>query len=170
MENWLFMIAVLIVSLLIVFHGFVLLTVPDKYIPSPQWGPPKIELLRKQPLEFGKRILGFCIVSVGVWFFMRPVLSWMLHPTPGAISSGDSPLPPGMPRWDLLGLGIFTIAWVCYLILWPERSVRLMFSADPKRLDDKITLRLWTIRARLFAAVGLVFFALLLGDFIVSLR
>jgi hypothetical protein len=169
-ESWIFMAAFLVVSLLVVFHGLVLLTLPELYIPTYDWGrPAKLELLRKPSLDFGKRSVGFCGVAFGAWMAWH-ALSWMFHPTASRISWGNSPFPPGTPRWELLAFGVFAFGGGCYLVLRPGRLVRGMFSAKPQELQNPITLRLWTLHARLFGAVMLLFSALLLSQFAASLR
>ncbi len=171
LENWVFMVGLLLVSFLFAFHGIVLLIAPDKYLPTYEWGrPAKIELLRKRPLDLRKRFAGLCLAAVIVWVFMLPTITWMLHPKPGTISGGESPLPRGMARWDLLAVGIFAVVSGCYLMVRPEGSIRLMFSANLKKLEEKSTLKLWTIYIQVAALFFLLWSLLPLNKFIKSLR
>src|ERR1700684_3869528 len=69
--------------------------------------------------------LSFTITSVGIFF--GPVLTWTLHPVMGKVNSGQSPLPEGMERWGLLGLGLFILGCGSFLLIHPKKSVELMF-------------------------------------------
>lgn len=169
-ESWTFMAALFLVSLLFGFHGLALLIVPDKYPPMVRWGQPaKIELLQNRPLGLGKRLAGPCLAAFIGWFFTRPAVSWMLHPKLFPVSLGSSPLPPGMPRWDLLLLGLFLVGCGLFLVARPGRLARALFSADRSCLQDKPTLILWTIYGQLFGVACVLMSALIFGDFVSSL-
>ncbi len=143
LESWVFMVALLLVSTLFLFHGLVLLIAPHKYLPQYEWGnPSKLELRRKPPLYMGRRFAGLCIAVLVAKMFVRPAIHWILHPAPATVSWGESLLPRGMVRWDLLALGILAIGIGYYLVRRPETSVRLMFTADEGKLSDKSTRRL----------------------------
>jgi hypothetical protein len=45
----------------------------------------------------------------------------------GKVNSGQSPLPEGMERWGLLGLGLFILGCGSFLLIHPKKSVELMF-------------------------------------------
>ncbi|HWF39218.1 MAG TPA: hypothetical protein VG322_11900 [Candidatus Acidoferrales bacterium] len=134
LENWIFMTGFLGFSLMGLFHGCVLLFAPDRYIPSHNWGRSNLRLARKPPFEFGKRFGGLILSAAIVGIFMRPAILWMMHPVASEISGGESPLPRGVARWDLLG--ITTIALLCGFLLLtrPEQSVGLLFAADKTKL------------------------------------
>jgi hypothetical protein len=104
------------------------------------------------------------------WYFMRPAISWMLHPVSSKLSSGESPLSPGMARWDLLGLTIFVLVCGFLLLTRPEKSVELMFAADKSKLQDKTTLRLWVFYVQASGILFMTWSLLPAADFIRSLR
>src|SRR5271154_1281284 len=106
LESWIVMAGAFIISLMGLFHGFILLFAPGRYRPLYSWGESSLTLARKPPFEFGKRLGGLVLSGAIVGIFMRPVILWMLHPTPQGFSFGESPLPLGMARWDLLGVAI----------------------------------------------------------------
>lgn len=169
-ESWTFMAALFFGSLLFGFHGLVLLIAPDKYPPAVQWGrPAKLELLQKQPLDLGKRLAGLCLAAFIGWFFTRPAVLWMYRPKPITIYGGSSPLPPGMPRWDLLLMGLFSVGCGLFLVARPERLARALFRAGRSCLQDKPTLILWTIYSQLFGVLCLLMSALIFRDFAASL-
>ena len=86
MESWIFRAAILLVSLLFVFHAGVLLIVPDKYLPTSSWGQSGLTLVRKPPSQFGKRIIGLFGGALILWWFTIPsISSWMLHSQPMAL-------------------------------------------------------------------------------------
>ncbi len=132
--------------------------------------PPRLMLSRKPPLYWSRRFAGLCLTAAIAWVFVRRAISWILHPTLTPISSGSSPLPRGMARWDLLGLGLALIVLSIYLILRPEGSVRLMFSADQEKLRDRITLAIWTSYVRVGGTFGVLFSLMALGEFVASLK
>jgi len=168
--NWVFMTGLLLASLLFIFHGCVLLFAPDRYLPIYGWGSGEFRLVRKPPIQLGKRFLGLCLSVAIIWIFTVPAVSWMLHPRPSTITYGESPLPRGVARWDLLILSAFVVTCSYFLLTRAERSVALMFAADKSRLQDKTTLRLWTIYVQLAALFFLVWSLLPLSQFVVSLR
>jgi hypothetical protein len=170
LENWIFMTGFLGFSLIFLFHGCILLIAPDRYIPSYTWGQPNLVLVRKRPFELGKRFLGLFFSGLAVWVFARPAIIWMLHPTKREISWGPSPLPQGMARWDMLGLALFALVCGYFLFTRPEKSVELMFTADRTKLNDKTTLRLWTLETQVFAFLFMVWSLLPMADFVRSLR
>ena len=170
LENWVFMTAFLGFSLIFLFHGCILLFAPDRYLPSYTWGQPDLILVRKRPFEFGKRFLGLCLSGISLLVFARPAITWMLHPTKSEITSGTSPLPQGMARWDMLGFGVFALVCGYFLFTRPEKSVEWMFTADRTKLEDKTTPRLWTLETQAFALLLMVWSLLPLADFIRSRR
>ena len=167
LETWIFMSGFLIVSLLALFHGLVLMIAPDKSIPVPNWGPRRIELFRKPPLDLGKRFAGLCWTLLVSGVFIRPVILWMIHPTPGTASLEDSPV---VVRWDFLGLGVFALAAGIYLLRRPDGPVRHMFAADATKLKDRATLRLWTLYTQAAGVFCVLFSVLILNQFLRSLR
>ena len=170
LENWVFMTGLLLASLLFAFHGCVLLFAPDRYLPMYSWRPGELRLVPKPPIYLGKRFAGLCLALAVICIFTVPAISWMLHPRPGTITSGESPLPRGVARWDLLILSAFVITSGYFLFTRPENSVELLFSADKSKLQDKTTLRLWTIYVQSAALFFLVWSLLPLSNFILSLR
>jgi hypothetical protein len=170
LENRIFGAALFLASLLFIFHGCILLFAPNRYLPIASWGEPTIKLVRKPPLEFGKRFAGLCL-SVGVFlFFTLPGFSIVLHPKAGRVSLGQSPLHAGSARWDLLGVGIFALVCGYLLLLRPERSVEMMFLSEQEKLEDATTRRLWKLHVQMAGSFFLVWFLLPLGAFISSLR
>lgn len=170
LEDWVFMTAVLMGSLLFIFHGCVLLLAPGRYLPLYSLGQTELKFARKPPLELGKRVLGLCFSTAILWLFTRPAILWMLHPTAVKISSGNSASPHGIARWGLLALSIFLVLCSYYLMTQPEKSVELLFAADKSKLKDKSTLRLWTIYVQLGGFFSIVWALFSLSDFIKSLR
>ena len=147
LETWVFMTAFLGFCLIGLVHGCVLLFAPDKYIPN-YWDQPSLRLACKPPLQLGKRFLGLSLTVMIVWIFLRPVLTWMLHPVKRELISGEPPLPAGMMRWDMLGIALFALACGYFFFTRPKRAVELMFTADRGKLQDKTTLRLWTLETQ----------------------
>lgn len=170
LENWVFMTAFLGWSLIALFHGCVLLFIPDRYLPAYSWGNPELKLARKPPFELGKRFFGLCLSGMILIVFVRPVAAWMLHPNGGKISGGASPSPRGVARWDMLGLALFALACGYWLLARPEKSVRAMFSTDRNRLEDKITLRLWTAYVQVSGLLFMLWFLIPMAEFIRSFR
>jgi hypothetical protein len=169
LETWVFMTAFLGFCLIALFHGCVLLFAPDRYIPN-HWDQPSLRLVRKPPLQLGKRFSGMCLTVMIVWIFLRPVVTWMLHPVKRELISNQSPLPEGMARWDMLGITLF--AWVCgyFLFTRSKRSVELMFSADRSKLQDKTTFRLWMLEVQAAGLLFVVWSLIPMAEFIESLR
>jgi hypothetical protein len=145
LENRIFGAALFLASLLFLFHGCVLAFAPNRYLPLGSWGEPTIKLVRKPPREIGKRVFGLCLSLAILFIFTLPGLLMTLHPEGGSISFGNSPLPHGMARWDMLGLGLFAVVCGYLLLLKPERSVEMLFSTDKSKLEDKATRMLWKI-------------------------
>ena len=170
LEQWVFMIALLMVSLLFLFHGCILLFSPDRYIPSYTWGQSSLKFSPKPSRQIGKRFIGLVMSAAIIWFFTRPSISWILHPKQGNISLGESPFSRTLVRWDLLGVTIFAIGAGYLLFTRAEKSVETMFAADRDRLRDRITFRLWTIYIQVAAFSIMVLSLLPLADFIRSLR
>jgi hypothetical protein len=170
LENWIFATGVLIASLVFLFHGCILLFAPGKYLPVYGWGVSGLRLARKPTFEFGKRFVGLVLSGAIVFFFMRPAILWMVHPKPGEVSWGESPLPHGVARWDLLGVAIVFLLCGAFLLSRPEKSVELMFAADKSKLQDKVTLRLWTLYVQTTALFLMVWSLLPAADFIKSFR
>ena len=170
LENWVFMVGFLMASLIGLFHGCILLFAPSRYLPRYNWGESSLTLVRKPPFEFGKRFGGLVLSGAILAIFMRPVFLWMLHPKPGEISSGHSLLPHGVARWDLLGLAIFAVVCGFLLLMRPEKSVELMFTADKNKLQDKVTLHLWTLYVQTSALFFLLWSLLPAAAFIKSLH
>jgi hypothetical protein len=170
LENWVLMTAFLIGSLLGLFHGCVLIFAPERYLPVSSYGESSLRLVQKAPFEFGKRLLGLAFSVIIVAIFVRPAVLWMLHPKLDVVSSETSPLPVGMARWDLLGVAIFAVIVGYLLLTRSEKAVELMFAADKARLQDKVTLRLWTVYVQLFGLVAMIWALLPAADFVKSLR
>ncbi len=134
------------------------------------WGQAELKLVRKPPLGLRKRVIGLCLSVAILWVFTLPAISWMLHPKVDKISWGESPLPRGMPRWDLLALSVFVVTCSCFLMTRPDKSVELLFAADKSKLEDKTTLRHWTIYVQVGALFFLVWSLLPISQFIRSLQ
>ncbi len=86
------------------------------------------------------------------------------------ISWGNSPLPRGSARWDMLGLGLFSLMFGYLLLFRPQRSVEMMFSADKSKLQDATTRKLWTLYVQLGGTYMLVWSLLPMNEFAKSLR
>jgi len=170
LDSWVFRIALLLLSLLFLFHGCVLLFCPNRYIPSRGWGQGSLRLVRKPPLQIGKRFGGLCLSGAIIWFVTLPTISWILHPKPQGVSSGESPVPRMMVRWDLLVVAIFAIACGYLLFMRTQKSVESLFAADTDMLQDKTTFRLWTTYLQATALFLVVWSLLPLSDFIKSLH
>lgn len=170
LENWIFMTGFLMASLIFLFHGCILLFAPSRYLPLYNWGENSLTLARKPPFELRKRFGGLVLSGAIVGIFMRPVILWMLHPESGELSWGESPLPHGVARWDLLGLAVFAVVCGFLLFMRPEKSVELMFTSDKSKLQDKVTRRLWTLYVQVSAILFLLWSLLPAADFIKSLH
>jgi hypothetical protein len=170
LEDRIFGSALVLVSLLLIFHGCILLFAPERYLPLGTWGEPTIRLVRKPPFDFWKRLVGLC-PSVAVFLvFTFPGFSMILYPKAGSLSFGNSPLPQGSVRWDLLGFGLFALVCGYLLILRPQRSVEMMFTSDRSKLEDKTTQKLWKLYVQVFGSSCLVLSLLPFSQFIKSLR
>jgi len=97
-ESWVFATGFLGFALLGLFHAVILLSAPGRYIPAYEWNRPSLTLVRKTPLELGKRFAGLLLSAMIWWISVRPTVERMLHPLSGEITSGESPLPRGMAR------------------------------------------------------------------------
>lgn len=170
LEDRLFGAALCLGSLLFIFHGCVLLFAPDRYLPLGSWGEPTIKLVREPPREIGKRVFGLCLSLAILFIFLLPGLLMLLHPEGKGVSFGNSPLPRGMARWDMLGLGLFALLCGYLLLLKPERSVEMLFSTDKSKLEDMTTRRLWKTYVQLGGCCCLVWSLLPFSAFIGSLR
>ncbi len=169
LEERIFGLALVLASLLFIFHGGVLLLAPGRYLPMGAWGDSTLKLVRRPPFEFWKRLAGLCLSVAVFMIFMLPGFSMILHPKPGNLSFGNSPLPRGSVRWDLLGFGLFSLGWGYFLILRAGRSVEMMFSYDKKKLEDKTTRELWKLSVLVFGSFCLVWSLFPLSQFIKSL-
>jgi hypothetical protein len=152
------------------FFGCMLLIAPDRCPVRYNWGQPSVKLVRKRPLELGKRFLGLCLSVVILFLFLPHIIPWFLHPVRGELSLGRSPFPSGAARWDQLTFGLFGLTAGYYLLARPAKSVELMFWADTSRLKDQPTLRLWTIAMRTAALPFMLLSMLSVAHFIQSLR
>ena len=164
------MTAFLIGSLLGLFHGCILMFSPGRCVPVARYGESSLRLVQKAPFEFGKRLSGLALSVIIAAVFVRPAVLWMLHPKPDEFSSGTSPLPVGMARWGLLGVAIVAVIVGYMNLTRSEKLVELMFAADKATLEDKGTLRLWTVYLQLFGLVAMLWALLPAADFIKSLR
>jgi hypothetical protein len=106
LKTWIFMAATLGFLLYALFYGCMLLIAPNRCPAFYKWGQPSVVLVRKPPLQLGKRLLGLCLSVTIVFIFMRPIITGMLHPSSSALSYGNSPFRPGVARWDKLGFGL----------------------------------------------------------------
>lgn len=170
LETRIFGAGLFLASLVFIFHGCVLLFAPKRYLPVARWGGSTIILVRKPPLELGKRFVGLCIIVAMFLIFTIPGLLMILNPGPASVSWGDSPLPHGTIRWDMLGFGLVAVFCGYLLMLRPEGSVKLLFSSDKTKLEDQTTRRLWTIQTRMVGSYCLLMSLLLFNGFIRSLR
>ena len=170
LENKIFGFALLLISLLFIFHGLVLLFAPSRYLPIYTWGQSTIRLVRKPPFEFWKRLGGLLLAGAIFFVFTLPAVSMVLHTEAGGISWGDSPLPRSSVRWDMLGVGLLGGICGCVLLVWPKGSVETLFSADRSKLQDETTRRLWTLYVQLGGASILMWSLLPMSHFIRSLR
>jgi hypothetical protein len=168
LPDLLFPTALLLTSLLFLFHGLVLLMAPDKYVPTSVWGQTTIKLARKQPIQFGKRFAGFCLTVAILWMFTVPVISWILRlfsargvATPSSLSG---------TRWDLLAVGIGAVLVGYFMFAWPKKWVEALFALDKERLQDVATRRLWTLYIQVAGLNFAVFSLLTFSEFARSLR
>ncbi len=167
-EGWAFWTALLLISLLGLFHGFVLLFAPDKHPPMHEWGEASFKLAHRASFEWGKRVLGLCLCALVGWVFTRHAILWMLRPTRSEISFGEASWPRGLARWDLLALGVFGLVCGCFLVLRPEIAVEALFSADKSKLQNRTIRRLWTIYVLIFGVSFSLWSLLPLDGFIRS--
>lgn len=170
LENQIFGFGLLLVSLLFIFHGCVLLFAPNRYLPMYTWGQSTIRLARKPPFEIWKRLGGLLLSSAIFLIFTLPSISMILASKGDGISWGNSPLPRGSARWDMLGLGLFSLMFGYLLLFRPQRSVEMMFSADKSKLQDATTRKLWTLYVQLGGTYMLVWSLLPMNEFVKSLR
>jgi hypothetical protein len=170
LENWIFMMGVLGFCLYALFFGCMLLIAPDRCPIWYNWGQPSVKLVRKRPLELGKRFLGLCLSAVILFLFLPHIIPGLLHPVRSELSWGQSPFRSGAARWDQLAFGLFGLTAGYYLLARPAKSVELMFWADTSRLKDQTTLRLWTIAVRTAALAFMLLSLLSVAHFIQSLR
>lgn len=157
-------------SLLGLFHGCILLFAPGRYLPLHSWGESSLTLARKPPFELGKRFGGLALSGAIIAIFMRPVILWMLHPDSGGLSRGESLLPRGVVRWDLLGVAVFAVVSGGILFMRSEKSVELMFAGDKSKLQDKVTRHLWKLYVQTSALLFLLWSLLPATEFIKSLH
>ncbi len=170
LEERIFGSALVLASLLFIFHGGVLLIAPGRYLPLGTWGESTLRLVRKPPFEFWKRLAGLCL-SVAIFvIFTLPGFFMMLYPKASSLPSPDSQLPQAGVRWDMLALGLFTLICGYALLLRPERSVEMMFSSDKSKLEDETTRKLWKLYVQYSASFFFLWSLLPLGEFIKSFR
>jgi hypothetical protein len=170
LEDKIFWWAMLLISFLFVFHGCVLLFVPDRYIPMYTWGESSLRLVRKPPFQFWKRVGGFCLSAGVLLFFTLPAIFQILGAKMGVVPKDDSTIAPGTMRWDMLGLSLLVMLGGYALLIRAERSVEMMFSADRSKLQDKLTRTLWTLYVQLAALSLLVWSLLPMSTFLKSFR
>jgi hypothetical protein len=168
LETSVFMTAILVFLMFALFYGCMLLIAPNRCPAPVRLGQPSLQLVRKPPLELRQRFFGLILSAVLVFIFMRPVIRWMLHPVGGKLSFGKSPFPAGTARWDQLVFGLVGATGGYYLLIHAEKSVELMFSSDPGRLNDKSTRLLWTFAVRAVGFAIILFSLLLLTEFVRS--
>src|SRR5258706_12379589 len=72
LEEKIFGSALVLASLLFIFHGGVLLIAPGRYFPLGTWGESTLRLVRKPPFEFWKRLAGLCLSVAIFWIFTLP--------------------------------------------------------------------------------------------------
>ena len=164
----LFPTALLLGSLLGLFHGLVLLLAPDKYVPTASWDRTTLRLVRKRPNQVGKRFAGLCLTVAILWIFTVPAISWIFHLPSATAASGFSSQ--SRKRWDLLAFGIGAILVGYFMFTWPKQGVEALFTLDKKKLQDVATRRIWTLYVQVFGLCFAVFALMLFSDFVRSLR
>ena len=169
LETSVFMTAILVFLMFALFYGCMLLILPNRCPPRVRFGQPSLQLVRKPSLELRQRFFGLILSAVLVFIFVRPVIRWILHPVGGKLSFGKSPFPAGTARWDQLVFCLVSTTGGYYLLTHAEKSVELMFSADPSRLKDKSTRLLWTFAVRAVGFAIILFSLLFLTEFIRSI-
>jgi hypothetical protein len=157
LPDLLFPTALLLTSLLFLFHGLVLLMAPEKCVPTSVWGQPTIKPARKQPIQFGKRFAGFCLTVAILWMFTVPVISWILR-----LFSARGVATPSSLRGTVL-VGYFMFAR-------PKKWVEALFALDKERLQDVATRRLWTLYIQVAGLNFAAFSLLTFSQFVRSLR
>ena len=164
----LFPTGLLLASLLFLFHGLVLFLAPDKYVPTSAWGQTTIKLVRKRPIQFGKRFAGFCLTVAILWILTVPAVSWILRllSTRGFATSSSL----HGTRWDLLALGIGAVLAGYFMFAWPKKWVEGLFALDKEKLQDVATRRIWTLYIQVAGLYFAVFSLLTFSDFVRSLR
>jgi hypothetical protein len=168
LPDLLFPTALLPGSLLFLFYGLVMLLSADKYLPTAGWGKSTLELVRKRPIQFGKRVAGFCLTVAILWIFAVPAISWMVHLLSGHAAPASSSL--NGTHWDLLALGIGAVLVGYFMFTWPKKWVQSLLALDKEKLQDVATRRIWTLYIQVaglyFAVLSLMSFS----DFVRSLR
>jgi hypothetical protein len=170
LETRIFGAGLFLASLVFIFHGCILLFAPKRYLPMGSWGASTIILVRKPPLDLGKRFVGLCIIVAMLLIFTMPGLLMVLSPSTTSVSWGDSALPHSSVRWDMLAFGVAALLGGYLFWLRPQESVKLLFSSDRTKLEDQTTRRLWTIQTRMLGCYCLLMSLLLFSGFIRSLR
>jgi hypothetical protein len=170
LNHWIFMAAISGICVYGLFYSLMLLIAPNRCPAHYKSGQPSLQLVRKPPLQLGKRFLGLCMSAGIVIIFVRPIVAGILHPASGTMSGGESQFSRGVARWDILAVGLLGAVAGYYLLTHPENSVELMFYSDTDKLKDKITLRIWTL-AEQAAAVSIMLLSLVsVVSFVGSLR
>src|ERR1700722_3339167 len=169
LETLFFMTAVVVFLMFALFWGCMLLVAPNRCPPPVRPGQPSLRLVPSPPLELRQRFLGLILSAMVGFIFLRPVIRWISHPAASKLSFGKSPFRAGTARWDQLGFGLVGAAGGYHLLTHPEKSVELMFSADPSRLKDKSTRLLWTFAVRTVGFAIILFSLLFLTEFIRSI-
>jgi hypothetical protein len=164
----LFPTGLLLVSLLFLFHGLVLLLAPDKYVPTSAWGQTTIKLVRKRPIQFGKRFAGFCLTVAILCIFTVPAILWIFRLLSSRIVA--APSSPRGTRWDLLAVGIGAVLVGYFMFTWPKKWVEALFALDKEKLQDVATRRIWTLYIQVAGLYFVVFSLLTFNDFVRSLR
>ena len=148
--NLVFPTALLLLSFLFLFHGLVLLLAPDRYIPTLAGDQQTLRLVRKRPIQFGKRFAGFFLTAIILWIFTVSAVEKIWHlvtvhglPGDGNAYFGDT------NRWGLLAVSIGAVLVGYFMLMWPEKWVKELFRMDIEKLQDLATRKLWTLYIQL---------------------
>jgi hypothetical protein len=150
-----------------IFHGCVPLFAPNKYLPLGSMNGTSIVLVRKPPFYFWRRLVGLVLSVVIFLIFTMGGLYTMVRPETHKVSFGKSSRG---SKWFFLAFGLFLVAAGYLMLFRPHRSVEMLFTQEPGKLQDPDTRWLWQIYVRMAGVFCCVFSLLLLSEFVKNLR
>ncbi len=148
----------LILSSTFIFVGLLLLLSPTKSLQfinwltrADRWSRPNPEWKAGHDLE--RRLAGLVLASLGASCLIV-MLAWALQPVgPQTIPTGPPPLRRVGRDWYSLAIGVTLLFGGTYVLIAPQPLVRWGIKNTPYRVIPDHTLRNWTIRVRVIAAV-----------------